>query len=218
MSTDEGDRKWMPDHLALDDVSVGTITGVVDIITNSYINTSKTRGFLLWRRSPRRRLKQRLEQAIGEASHDAMGVLLSLIADCDLRAYDSRLASKRWARAYYLLGLPAAILATIAGAAGLGSTAGRIPAAIIALFSAGLSAAATFLNSNDNKQQSTKISAAWQELADDVRLAILRYRVTSTEPPHLEMISDVIGFNKRKAALLRGEISEASKSTPSDSG
>jgi hypothetical protein len=32
------------------------------------------------------------------------------------------------------------------------------------------------------------------------------------------MISDVIGFNKRKAALLRGEISEASKSTPSDSG
>src|SRR5437016_5220419 len=52
-----------------------------------------------------------------------------------------------YGRAYYALGLPSVALAALAGAAGLASTAGRVPAAIIALVSAALGAAATFLNS-----------------------------------------------------------------------
>ncbi|MCW2890431.1 MAG: hypothetical protein JWL58_7293 [Streptosporangiaceae bacterium] len=182
---------------------------VIGRLTSSYTDTYKT-GL---HSNPRRRLKRRLNEAIGEAPKGAMGVLLLLIADCDLRAYDAARVSKRWGSAYYFLGLPAAVLATIAGATGLASTAGRIPAAIVALVSAGLTAAATFLNSNENKQQSNRLSAAWQELADDVRLAILRHseskpelRDTSTED---QLITEVIGFNKRKGALLRRELPPA---------
>lgn len=190
-----------------------------NLIASSYAVTYKTGRRL--GSSPRLRLKRRLDAAIGEAPDTAKGVLLSLIADCDLRAYDTRRASKRWASAYYFLGLPAAVLATIAGATGLASTAGRIPAAIVALVSAGLSAAATFLNSNVNKEQSSRLSAGWQELADDVRLVVLRYSRNATrspqEAPYDEemLIQDVIRFNRRKAALLRGETSSAQTSSAS---
>jgi hypothetical protein len=133
--------------------------------------------------------------------------MISLIADCDLRAYNTNRVGKRWARAYYLLGLPAAVLATIAGAAGLASAAGRIPAAIVALAAAGLATAATFLNSNENKQQNGKLSAAWQELADDVRLAVIRYgRIRAQAFAEDALINDVIYFNRRKSALLRGDL------------
>ena len=103
------------------------------LVLRTYPAPSKERNFFVRREeTPRRTLKRRLDEALGQAPDDAMGVLISLIADCDLRAYDTRRASKIWGSAYYLLGLPAAVLATIAGAAGLASTAGRIPAAIIA--------------------------------------------------------------------------------------
>jgi len=99
----------------------------------------------------------------------------SLIAECDLNAFYLRRASRWWGRAYYVLGMPAVVLATIAGATGLASTAGRVPAAIIALIAAGLTAAATFLNSCDNQRNNIVMSAAWSELADDARLHNLSY-------------------------------------------
>jgi hypothetical protein len=101
------------------------------------------------------------------------------------------------------------VLATIAGAAGLATAAGRIPAAIIALAAAGLATAATFLNSNENKQNNGKLSAAWQELADDVRLTVIKYgRGKDAELFNdNNLINDVIYFNKRKSALLRGDLS-----------
>lgn len=71
------------------------------------------RRIFYWHPSPRTRLKRRRDEALGQAPDDAMGVLLSLIADCDLRAFDTLRSGKRWAGAYYLLGLPAAVLATI---------------------------------------------------------------------------------------------------------
>jgi len=163
--------------------------------------------------SPRRTLKRRLRSTLGEAPKNATELLVSLIADCDLRAYDTRRTSKRWGSAYYLFGLPAAVLATIAGATGLASTTGRIAAAIIALIAAGLTTAATFLNSNVNKQHSSELSAGWQGLADDARLAVIRYgqnndQVTSTGQAfnsNNSLIEYVIRFNKQKAALLRGD-------------
>jgi hypothetical protein len=71
---------------------------------------------------------------------------------------------------YFLVGLPAAILAAVAGATALASTAGRVPAGIIALVSAGLSAAATFLDSATRQTSLENLAAGWQVLANDAHL------------------------------------------------
>ena len=199
-------------HITRGTISINTVDS---LIADSY-TPDKKKERLFWRSSPRQRLKRKLDKALGQAPDDAMGVLISLIADCDLRAYDTRRLSKRWGSAYYLLGLPAAVLATIAGAAGLASTAGRIPAAIVALIAAGLATAATFLNSNENKQQNLKLSAAWQELADDVRLTVIKYSRAKDEELFRRdyLISDVIYFNKRKGALLRGDLASTPERPP----
>lgn len=168
-----------------------------------------------WLSSPRRTLKRKVKEAIGQAPEDAMTALRALLAEFDLRAYETQQASKRWSSAYYMLGLPAAVLTTIAGAAGLASTAGRIPAAIVALVAAGLTTAATFLNkSNENMQRNRKLSAAWQELADGVRAVLIQYGqdmrqyhnddARSTEAAN-SLLKSVVYFNKRKSALLRGD-------------
>lgn len=217
MTTSDGDPTEHDGPPAKGGISIGgsshftpstiSINTVDNLIASSY-KPDKKEERLFWRSSPRRRLKRKLDTALGQAPDNAMGVLISLIADCDLRAYDTRLSSKRWGSAYYFLGLPAAVLATIAGAAGLASTAGRIPAAIVALIAAGLATAATFLNSNENKQQNLKLSAAWQELADDVRLTVIKYSRAKDEQLSRDdyLIRDVIYFNKRKGALLRGDL------------
>jgi hypothetical protein len=144
-----------------------------------------------------------------------MAVLLSLIADCDLHAYNTQKVGKWWGRAYYLLGLPAAVLATIAGAAALTSAAGRILTATVALISAGLTTAATFLNSNENKQYSIKYSAAWQKLADDARMAVIKYgTITDNSKVFAKedfLIQQVVQLNNRKSALLRGDMSSSSE-------
>jgi len=220
MTTSDGDSPEEPSVIHESGSIVGTnINRLVlgDLADGSSRIEVRARRYFL-RPNPRKRLKRRRDEALGEAPNDAMGVLLSLIADCDLRAFDTLRSGKRWASAYYLLGLPAAVLATIAGAAGLASTAGRIPAAIIALIAAGLATAATFLNSNENKQRNNKLSAAWQELADDVRLAVVqnaedaRTKDRDFYDSH-PLIRDVIRFNKRKSALLRGDISSGPEVT-----
>jgi hypothetical protein len=114
----------------------------------------------LWE-SPRRQLRKTLRNAIGTAPDDIATALRSLIAEGDLNAFDTRRTSRWWGRAYYLLGLPAAVLAAVAGATGLISAAGRIPAAVIALVAVGLTAAATFLNSDENQKSNIVMSAAW---------------------------------------------------------
>jgi hypothetical protein len=163
-----------------------------------------------WFSNPRRRLKRLRDRDIGQAPNDAMGVVLSLIADCDLHAYNARSVGNWWGRAYYLLGLPSAVLATIAGAAALASAAGRVPAAIVALISAGLTTAATFLNSNENKQSNIKLSAAWQQLADDARLTVIEYGNLTGKSSKFSkdnfLIQQVIELNRRKGALLRGDL------------
>jgi hypothetical protein len=79
-------------------------------------------------------------------------------------------AANRWARIYFTLGLPAAILAAIAGATALASSTSRIVAGIIALVSAGLTAAATFLDSSNSQRRHRDLAAAWSMLDRDVAL------------------------------------------------
>lgn len=207
MSVDDGWQSELPTPHAEIRFNVGAASALV---AASYARSGN--GDRHWFSNPRRRLKQLRNRAIGEAPNDAMGVLLSLIADCDLHAYNTRAISKWWGRAYYLLGLPAAVLATIAGAAALVSTAGRIPVAIVALISAGLTTSATFLNSNENKQSNIRFSAAWQKLADDARLAVIRYGTLPDRPEQVArddyLIQRVIQLNQRKSALLRGDLAQ----------
>lgn len=170
-------------------------------------------------RSPRNRLSARLREAIGTAPTDPLSTLETLIAEGDLHAFDLRMLSRWWGRAYYLLGLPAAVLAAVAGATALISVSGRIPAAIIALVSAGLTAAATFLNSEQNRKKDDELSAAWQGLADDARLTILKYaqkeKNSTQEAPDLQYWDDVLKLHRRKGRLLRGDLSQSDVSSES---
>ncbi|HXL91964.1 MAG TPA: hypothetical protein VN969_23730 [Streptosporangiaceae bacterium] len=166
----------------------------------------------LWE-SPRRQLRKTLRDAIGTAPDDVATAFRSLIAEGDLNAFDARRSSRWWGRAYYLLGLPAAVLAAVAGATGLISAAGRVPAAIIALVAAGLTAAATFLNSGDNQKNRIVMSAAWSELADDARLQHLSYvqAIKKLDDPADSIVladeywARVLNLHKRKGRLLRGD-------------
>jgi hypothetical protein len=168
----------------------------------------------LWN-SPRRQLRRKLQAAIGTTPDDIEATFRSLIAECDLNAFDTRRSSRWWGRAYYMLGLPAAVLAVVAGATGLASTAGRIPAAIIALVAAGLVAAVTFLNSEDNQRRNSAMSAAWSELADDARLHNLSYtqaiRDSVDDSDKVKVVIDdywarILKLHRRKVVLLRGEV------------
>jgi hypothetical protein len=179
--------------------------GTVEESTAGTAFVSQTgRGF---RSSPRKRLNERVKATMGMTPKDPLGVLESLIAESDLRAFDMRRSARWWGRTYYVFGLPAAVLATIAGATGLASTAGRVPAAIIALISAGLTAAATFLNSEGNRKANDQLSACWQELADDARVTSLQWSQkldNAGEQPVFDWDS-VLSFHRRKGRLLRGD-------------
>jgi hypothetical protein len=104
----------------------------------------------------------------------AMGIELESIAR---RAVGEAVAARRRARAwgslYFMVGLPAAILAAVAGATALASTTGRVAAGIIALISAGLTAAATFLDSATRQTTHENLAAGWDVLASDVELKLL---------------------------------------------
>jgi hypothetical protein len=97
-------------------------------------------------------------------------------------AWYSRRAS-RWERVYLTLGLPAAVLAAVAGAAALASTTTRIVGGIIALTSAGVSAAAAFLDSRNNQQGFAALAASWSALGSDVD-RLLTFDVSHLEELH----------------------------------
>jgi hypothetical protein len=194
----------------------------MDPLVLSSLNTidAFTRVSRLWE-SPRRQLRKTLRGAIGTTPGDIAAAFRSLIAEADLNAFDKRRASQWWGRAYYLLGLPAAVLAAVAGATGLISAAGRVAAAVIALVAAGLTAAATFLKSDKNQESNIVMSAAWSHLADDARLQHLSYSqsVGKLEDPSddADLVEDywkqVLSLHKRKGRLLRGDPTVPEEST-----
>lgn len=183
------------------------------LLSNSITIEALTRITHLWD-SPRKQLRKTLKEAIGTTPDDVRTAFRRLVAECDLNAFDTRRASRWWSRAYYFLGMPAAALAAVAGATGLISAAGRVPAAIIALVAAGLTAAATFLGSDENQERNIVMSAAWSELADDARLQNLSYVQTmkqfagSDDDGKMadEYWRTMLDLHRRKGRLLRGEV------------
>ncbi|MFI2366989.1 hypothetical protein [Streptomyces sp. NPDC018833] len=66
-----------------------------------------------------------------------------------------------WTKADIALGFPAALLAGTAGAAGLATADARVPAALLALASAGFAAGAGFLRSDTRRRANKRARHAW---------------------------------------------------------
>jgi hypothetical protein len=172
----------------------------------------------LWER-PRSQLRKALYAAADkkETPDRLESAYKQLIAQSDLNSFDAWRASRWWGRTYYILGLPAAVMSGVAGAVGLAGAAGRVPAAIIALAAAGLTAAVTFLNSEINQRRNSVVGAAWCLLGDDTRLHLLQYYMERQAKESQNSAPDtkdwktaweiVSELHQRKAGLLRGEIS-----------
>ena len=136
-------------------------------------------------------LAKRIHQALKE------------IIDGSVQASDwhSRRAAL-YGRLYFAFGLPAAVLATLAAATGLASTAGRVPAAIIALVSAGISAAGAFLDSGGQRKYHQQMSAQWYMVAGQAKLHRLDMDHHDWKPQR--SIETLNGLISRQAELLQG--------------
>jgi hypothetical protein len=115
----------------------------------------------------------------------------------------------RWTVTHYALGVPAAVLAAMAAATGLASTAGRVPAAIIALTAAGISAVAAFLNGTKRAQECARAAADWENLRDLMSVCLATDVPAVKAWKRIEDVSwlkyRVDGYIAAKAALRRGE-------------
>jgi hypothetical protein len=81
--------------------------------------------------------------------------------------------SKFWRLWHWLLGVPAAVLAAIAGFTGLASVAGRVPAAILALIAAVLGGLLTTVEPNKRVRQGQAAGVAYNEVRVGARQARL---------------------------------------------
>ena len=169
-----------------------------------------------YRRNPIRALRAQLAAQVGRSAETVETTMQVMVAECDLRAYESRRASEWWGRMYYLLGAPAALLATVAGATALSDAVPPFVISVLALASAGLTTLVTFLNTNTNRDRNLELSAAWSELADGVRVSLLNYAAercavgVAGEPGvHHKYSRVIVDMHARKAMLLRGEIPSA---------
>jgi hypothetical protein len=93
-----------------------------------------------------------------------------LICDAQDKGKRADRRANWWQSIHVSLGLSSTVLAALAGAAGLATTAGRVPAAILALISAGLAAANSFLRSDERFERNLSRRNAWQALERDIRL------------------------------------------------
>jgi len=81
--------------------------------------------------------------------------------------------SKFWRLWHWLLGIPAAVLAAVAGFTGLASVTGRVPAAILALIAAVLGGLLTTVEPNKRVRQGQTAAVAYNEVRIGARQARL---------------------------------------------
>lgn len=117
----------------------------------------------------------------GKHSPGLAAELDKLIEDAGGRARSMRFYVRLWQVVDIIFGLLAATLAAVAGAAGLASTAGRVPAAILALCAAGFVAANQFLGSNSRFEGNRRRRNAWEVLEWDARAERAKLSESSAE-------------------------------------
>lgn len=107
-----------------------------------------------------------------------------------------------WATVEIVLGLPAALLAAVSGAAGLATANARVPAGILALISAGLSAGVGFLRSDRRRVANKRSRRAWAAVEADAVLVLVR--AAHLDRDGLERALRSL-FDKRQTALAAYE-------------
>lgn len=118
-----------------------------------------------------------------------------------------RAAHKRvvfWGVTDIALGFPAAVLAGLAGAAGLASPELRVPAALLALLSAGLSAGAGFLRCHVRRAENRRSRLAWSEVEAGARLLLAQDTQQDREATH-EALRDLFDRRIRVIATHAGK-------------
>lgn len=145
--------------------------------------------------SPRRRAYVRVRADQLQEENSALGLphaggfirgMVELEAESERQSLLSGSRTQLFNSMYYLLGLPAAVLAAVAGATALASTAGRIAAGVIALTAAALSAAVAFLDAGKQREKSGITQSYWDDLYNDIHVARLTQleRYTTESGPH----------------------------------
>lgn len=132
----------------------------------------------------------------------------SLDAEATRSSTVARRAGSVWRGIRLSLGLMSAIAAALAAATGLASTAGRVPAAILALVAAGLSAASTFIRSEDRESSNRQAVSAWSTLARDARLVRI---FEGSKAPSVIIRDQVSLLLERRQAILAGEFEDDRK-------
>lgn len=127
-----------------------------------------------------------------------------LQAECAEQSRKSRSRRQFWRFAHASLGLPAAVLAGISGAAGLSSADARIPAAVLALVSAGLSAAIAFLKPEVHQQAAHARRRAYLALEVEARFALTQ-AASSGEPVPLPVYRDLL---ERRRMIIAGQLDD----------
>ena len=79
--------------------------------------------------------------------------------------------TKQWRRINLVLGLPASVLAAVAGATALATTAGRVVAGLMALAAAAFGAILTTLNASPRMNQASAAANAYLEIQTAARQA-----------------------------------------------
>jgi hypothetical protein len=97
-----------------------------------------------------------------------------VLEEARIGARRAKRRGKLWNATYLLLGLPAAVLAGVSGAAGLASPNARVAAAVLALLSAGFTAGSGFLRAEGRQQANLLRRYAWQEVEVRARLVLAR--------------------------------------------
>jgi uncharacterized iron-regulated membrane protein len=127
-----------------------------------------------------------------------------LRAECEEQARKNRSRRQFWRLTHAALGLPAAVLAGISGATGLSSEGARIPAAVLALVSAGLGAAIAFLKPEVHQQAAHARRRAYLALEVEARFALTR-AASSGEPVPLTIYRDLL---ERRRMIIAGQVDE----------
>ncbi|MEU0373083.1 hypothetical protein ABZ070_23005 [Streptomyces sp. NPDC006283] len=104
-----------------------------------------------------------------------------------------------WTRVHIALGFPAALLAGTAGAAGLATADARIPAALLALASAGFAAGAGFLRSDFRCRANKRARQAWAALEGRATVKLTRERLTP------EDLGDLLEYRQAALSAYDGE-------------
>lgn len=106
--------------------------------------------------------------------------------------------ARLWQMTHLTVGLLTTVLTALSGATGLASTAGRIPAAIMALSATALAAAVRFLRSKDRYEKNRRRCNAWQVLAREARLA----SAADGHPETQDLYGIILDLLARRAIII----------------